>query len=124
MIGRASIGNPWIFRDIKTYFDFKNGISSLEKTEQPSIAERVDVCRTHLVKSIEWKGDRAGIFEMRKHYSNYFKGMDHFRESRMRLVTANTFDEINSVLEEILFERQTKNFVQQTSARTELLAAV
>jgi tRNA-dihydrouridine synthase B len=95
MIGRASIGYPWIFREIKHYF--KTG----EYLDGPTIAERIDVCRTHLQKSIEWKGLRTGIFEMRRHYSNYFKGIDHFKEFRMRLVTAATLEEIEDILYEI-----------------------
>lgn len=95
MIGRASIGYPWIFREIKHFF--KTG----ERLAGPTIAERVDVCRTHLVKSIEWKGPKTGIFEMRRHYSNYFKGIPDFKEYRMRLVSLQTFEEIQEVLDEI-----------------------
>jgi len=95
MIGRAAIGYPWIFREIKHYF--KTG----EHLAPPTIAERVDVCRTHLQKSIEWKGDRTGIFEMRRHYSNYFKGVDHFKDFRMKLVSAGTLAEVNELLDEV-----------------------
>ncbi|MEN5088188.1 tRNA dihydrouridine synthase DusB [Sphingobacterium faecium] len=95
MIGRASIGYPWIFREIKHFF--KTG----ERLDGPTIAERVEVCRTHLVKSIEWKGPKTGIFEMRRHYSNYFKGIPDFKEYRMRLVSLQTFEEIQEVLDEI-----------------------
>ncbi|RCH54929.1 tRNA dihydrouridine synthase DusB [Mucilaginibacter hurinus] len=95
MIGRASIGYPWIFREVKHYF--KTG----ELLDGPTIAERIGVCRTHLEKSIEWKGLRTGIFEMRRHYSNYFKGIDHFKEFRMRLVTAATLEEVQDILCEI-----------------------
>jgi len=94
MIGRAAIGYPWIFREIKHYF--KTG----EHLDKPTMGERIDACKTHLQKSIEWKGPKTGVFEMRRHYANYFKGIDHFKEYRMKLVTANTFDE----LEDILFE--------------------
>jgi len=94
MIGRAAIGYPWIFREIKHYF--KTG----EHSDKPTMAERIDACKTHLQKSIEWKGPKTGVFEMRRHYANYFKGIDHFKEYRMKLVTAGTFDE----LEDILFE--------------------
>ncbi|AIM35600.1 tRNA dihydrouridine synthase DusB [Sphingobacterium sp. SG20118] len=102
MIGRASIGYPWIFREIKHFF--KTG----ERLEGPTITERVDVCRTHLVKSIEWKGPKTGIFEMRRHYSNYFKGIPNFKEYRMRLVSLQTFEEIQEVLDEIQH-----NFVEE-----------
>lgn len=95
MIGRASIGYPWIFREIKHFF--KTG----ERLDGPTIAERVEVCRTHLVKSIEWKGPKTGIFEMRRHYANYFKGIPDFKEYRMRLVSLQTFEEIQEVLDEI-----------------------
>ena len=95
MIGRASIGYPWIFREIKHFF--KTG----ERLAGPTIAERVEVCRTHLVKSIEWKGPKTGIFEMRRHYSNYFKGIPDFKEYRMRLVSLQTFEKIQEVLDEI-----------------------
>ena len=95
MIGRASIGYPWIFDEIKHFF--KTG----EILPPPTIEQRVDVCRTHLSKSIEWKGERTGIFEMRRHYSNYFKGLDHFKDFRMRLVTTENLDEIHAILDEV-----------------------
>lgn len=95
MIGRAAIGYPWIFREIKHFF------ATGEFLEKPTIAERVDVCRTHLVKSIEWKGPKTGIFEMRRHYSNYFKGVDHFKDYRSGLVLASTFEEVNEILFEV-----------------------
>ena len=96
MIGRASIGYPWIFNEIKHFF--KTG----EKLSLPGIEQRVDVCRTHFNKSLEWKGPRVGIFEMRRHYSNYFKGLDHFKDYRTRLVTLENIDEIHGVLDEVL----------------------
>ena len=96
MIGRASIGYPWIFNEIKHLF--KTG----EKLSLPTIDQRVDVCRTHFNKSLEWKGPRVGIFEMRRHYSNYFKGLDHFKDYRTRLVTLENIDEIHGVLDEVL----------------------
>ncbi len=95
MIGRASIGYPWIFREIKHFFQ------TGEYLPGPTIAERVDVCRTHLQKSVEWKGDKTGIFEMRRHYANYFKGIPHFKEYRMKLVTLNDIADIHGVLDEI-----------------------
>lgn len=96
MIGRASIGYPWIFNEVKAFL--KDG-STLPK---PTIEDRVAVCRTHLKRSIEWKGPVLGILEMRRHYANYFKGMDHFRDYRMKLVTSDSLEEINAVLEEVL----------------------
>lgn len=92
MIGRGSIGNPWIFREIKHY------MNTGEHFAKPEIIDRVEVCRTHLLKSIEWKGEIVGILEMRRHYSNYFKGLDHFREYRMKLVTSESLSEIQDIL--------------------------
>lgn len=95
MIGRASIGYPWIFREVKHHFE------TGEYLPGPTISERVSVCRTHLEKSVAWKGDKVGIFEMRRHYANYFKGIPHFKEYRMRLVTLDRMEEVLEVLEEI-----------------------
>lgn len=95
MIGRASIGYPWIFREVKHFFQ------TGERLQGPTIAERVDVCRTHLIKSIEWKGDKTGVFEMRRHYANYFKGIPDFKEYRMKLVNLQDVNDILDVLEEI-----------------------
>lgn len=95
MIGRASIGYPWIFREVKHFY--KTG----EKLAPPTIQERVDSCRIHFEKSIEWKGVKTGIFEMRRHYANYFKGLNHSKDYRMRLVSAGTVEEIYSIFEEI-----------------------
>jgi len=95
MIGRAAIGYPWIFREVKHYFE------TGERLPGPTIAERVSVCRTHLEKSIAWKGDRTGVFEMRRHYANYFKGIPNFKEYRMRLVQLDNVGDILEVLEEI-----------------------
>lgn len=95
MIGRAAIGYPWIFREIKHY------LQTGEILPFPSIEERVEVCRTHLRKSIEWKGPIVGIFEMRRHYTNYLKGLPHIKEYRTRLVTVKTQEEVESILEEV-----------------------
>jgi len=95
MIGRAAIGYPWIFREIKHYL--KTG----EMLPLPSIEERVEVCRTHAHKSVEWKGEVLGILEMRRHYSNYLKGLPHVKEFRTRLVTVKTLAEIDGILNEI-----------------------
>jgi nifR3 family TIM-barrel protein len=102
MIGRAAIGYPWIFREIKHFF--KTG----EHLPEPTITERVEVCKTHLDKSIEWKGPRVGIFEMRRHYSNYFKGIPDFKEYRMKLVSLENVDHIYEVLQEINERFQTE----------------
>ncbi|MES2428421.1 MAG: tRNA dihydrouridine synthase DusB [Bacteroidota bacterium] len=105
MIGRAAIGYPWIFREIKHFF--KTG----EHLDKPTFAERIDACRTHLVKSIEWKGPKTGVFEMRRHYSNYFKGIDNFKEYRMKLVTAGTLEELEDILHEIEHNPRFENSV-------------
>ncbi|WP_156305824.1 tRNA dihydrouridine synthase DusB [Sphingobacterium endophyticum] len=104
MIGRASIGYPWIFREIKHFFN------TGERLAGPTVSERVDVCNTHLTKSIEWKGDKTGIFEMRRHYANYFKGIPNFKEYRMKLVSLQDVKEIQEVLEEIRF-----NFAEEVA---------
>ena len=95
MIGRAAIGYPWIFREIKHFFETGKHL------EGPTIDERVDVCLTHLQKSVEWKGQKTGIFEMRRHYSNYFKGVPNFKEYRMKLVSLDTIEDIEDVLNDI-----------------------
>jgi len=93
MIGRAAIGYPWIFREVKHFL--KTG----ELLAKPTLNERVDTCKTHFLKSIEWKGEKTGVFEMRRHYTNYFKGYDHFKPFRTKLVTLEDIDEILGVLE-------------------------
>ncbi|TCD02372.1 tRNA dihydrouridine synthase DusB [Pedobacter frigidisoli] len=95
MIGRAAIGYPWIFREVKHFF--KTG----EHLPGPTIEERIEVCRTHLDKSLEWKGPKTGIFEMRRHYANYFKGLPDFKPYRMRLVAEPDINNIYSILAEV-----------------------
>ena len=102
MIGRAAMGYPWIFREIKHFF--KTG----EYLAEPTISERVEVCKTHLDKSIAWKGNKTGVFEMRRHYANYFKGIADFKEYRMKLVSLESIDDIYAVLEEINERFQTE----------------
>lgn len=106
MIGRASIGNPWIFREIKHYL--RNGETLLP----PSIDERVEACRQHLLESIAWKNERQGILEMRRHYSNYFKGFPNFKETRMKLVLSEDLDEILSILETIRHDQGLPEMVE------------
>jgi nifR3 family TIM-barrel protein len=98
MIGRAAIGYPWIFREIKHFF------ATGEYLSGPTVAERIEVCTTHLQKSIEWKGPKTGIFEMRRHYSNYFKGLPNFKDYRMQLVKLESLDEIMEVLDRVRIE--------------------
>ena len=100
MIGRASIGYPWIFREIKHY------LATGEKLAPPTIDERVETCKKHLMFSIQWKGEVLGILEMRRHYTNYFKGFPHFKEDRMALVTSNNLEEILERLDRIKIERR------------------
>lgn len=95
MIGRAAIGYPWIFNEIKHFL--KTG----EHLAPPSIEDRLAVCRKHLQKSVEWKGPIVGINEMRRHYTNYLKGLPNIKEFRLKLVTLKTEEEINEVLNEI-----------------------
>jgi tRNA-dihydrouridine synthase B len=102
MIGRAAIGYPWIFREIKHY------VKTGEILAPPSIEERVEVCRKHLRKSIEWKGKIVGINEMRRHYANYLKGMPNIKEYRSKLVTLKDIDQIEDVLSDI--EKNYKGF--------------
>ncbi|MFZ4769518.1 MAG: tRNA dihydrouridine synthase DusB [Ferruginibacter sp.] len=95
MIGRAAIGYPWIFREIKHYLQTQTILPS------PTLQERIEVCKTHLQKSVEWKGPKVGIFEMRRHYTNYLKGLPGIKDFRLRLVTLPTAEDINGVLDEI-----------------------
>ncbi|OZI05981.1 tRNA dihydrouridine synthase DusB [Siphonobacter sp. BAB-5385] len=95
MIGRASIGYPWIFNEIKHFL--KTG----KFLTPPTIADRVAVCRQHLEFSIRWKGEKLGVLEMRRHYASYFKGMDGAKSFRNRLVQADTFAEVEEILQEI-----------------------
>ena len=95
MIGRAAIGYPWIFNEIKHFL--KTG----ERAAAPEITERVRVTRKHLDFSMQWKGNRLGIFEMRKHYANYFRGVPDFKPYRVQLVEANSYEEILHVLNEV-----------------------
>jgi tRNA-dihydrouridine synthase B len=92
MIGRAAIGYPWIFNEIKHF------IKTGEHLAPPTIEDRIAVCRKHLQKSVEWKGPVVGINEMRRHYANYLKGLPNIKEFRNQLVTLKTEEEINAVL--------------------------
>jgi tRNA-dihydrouridine synthase B len=95
MIGRASIGYPWIFREVKHFLE------TGEKLPAPDLMERVQTCRTHFLRNLEWKGERTGIFEMRRHYSGYFKNIPGFKDFRTTLVSANDPDEILKMLNQI-----------------------
>ncbi|MFZ4544331.1 MAG: tRNA dihydrouridine synthase DusB [Saprospiraceae bacterium] len=95
MIGRASIGYPWIFREIKHY------IATGELLGAPTTAERVGAARQHLIHSIEWKGQKLGVLEMRRHYTNYFRGFENIKNYRMQLVLLDDPDSIFKILNEI-----------------------
>ncbi len=95
MIGRAAIGYPWIFNEIKHY------LLTGEILPPPSIQQRVDVVRKHLYNSVEWKGESLGILEMRRHYTNYLKGYPNIKEFRTKLVTLQSLPAINEILQEI-----------------------
>lgn len=92
MIGRAAIGYPWFFREVKHYF------ATGEHLGAPSFEERLEVIKQHLHASIKWKGPKLGIFEMRRHYANYLKGINHIKPLRTQLVTLNTVEEIEEAL--------------------------
>jgi nifR3 family TIM-barrel protein len=92
MIGRAAIGYPWFFREVKHYF------ATGEKLAPPTLEERLDVIRQHLNASVKWKGPRVGIFEMRRHYANYLKGIQNIKPLRSQLVLMNTMEEVEEAL--------------------------
>ena len=95
MIGRAAIGNPWIFNEIKHYF------CTGEKLEKPNIKEKIKICKQHLIHSIDWKGENLGIAEMKRHYPNYFRGIPNFKPFRIKLVTSENLNEILDTLDKI-----------------------
>ena len=95
MIGRASIGNPWFFNEVKHYFE-----TGLHK-EPASIKERASVAKRHLEMSVAWKGEKLGVYETRRHYSNYFKGIENFKPYRQKLVTTETSNELYEILDSI-----------------------
>ena len=96
MIGRASIGNPWFFNQVKHYF--KTG----QHLPSPSMEERVTAARRHLQMAIDWKGEKLGVFETRRHYTNYFKGIPHFKEYRMKMVTSDESADVFAAFDEVL----------------------
>ena len=96
MIGRAAIGYPWIFNEIKNYLLFGTHLPP------PDMSERVSVTLQHLDFSVQWKGDKLGILEMRRHYANYFKGIPDFKPFRTRLVEANTYADVREILDEVV----------------------
>ncbi|RZJ37109.1 MAG: tRNA dihydrouridine synthase DusB [Chryseobacterium sp.] len=103
MIGRGAIGYPWIFNEIKHFF--KTG----EILPEPAITERLEAVKNHALWSVEWKGERPGIVEMRQHYSNYFRGIPHFKEFKTKFLQALTLTEIDDIIEE------TKHFYSENA---------
>lgn len=101
MIGRASIGNPWIFNQIKHYAATGNYLAP------PSMDEIISTVKKHLQFSIEWKGDKTGVYEMRRHYSNYFKGLDNFKPYRKLLVRLEEHQALFDLLDEVGAKFQT-----------------
>ena len=95
MIGRASIGNPWFFKQVKEYLETKKTIC------QPSLEERIITAKRHLEMAIKWKGERLGLLETRRHYSNYFRGIANFKPFRTRLVTGETTQVVMTVFDEL-----------------------
>ena len=95
MIGRASIGNPWFFAQVKHYFKTKKHLTP------PTIKDRVEMARRHLQMAIDWKGDKLGVFETRRHYTNYFKGTPHFKEYRLQMVTLDNASEVFEVFDQV-----------------------
>tara|TARA_B100000945_G_scaffold273846_1_gene236945 strand:- start:740 stop:1735 length:996 start_codon:yes stop_codon:yes gene_type:complete len=95
MIGRAAIGNPWIFNQIKKY------MNESEEIEKPSIDERINILKKHLLFSAEWKGEKLGLIEMRRHYSNYFREIENFKEYRMKLILSESINNSMDLLKEI-----------------------
>jgi len=106
MIGRGSIGNPWFFKQVKHYFN--NG------AHLPPIpmSERVDAARRHLQMAIDWKGEKLGVFETRRHYTNYFKGIPNFKEYRMKMVTSDDSKDVFAAFDEVLDKFSDHVFVQ------------
>jgi len=96
MIGRASIGSPWFFKEVKHFFKTGKHLAS------PTIPERVEIARRHLQMAIDWKGDALGVLETRRHYTNYFKGIPHFKEYRLRMVTEFDPADVFAVFDEVL----------------------
>jgi nifR3 family TIM-barrel protein len=96
MIGRASIGYPWFFREVRQYLE------TGERLPAPSMEERVNAARRHLQMAIDWKGTKLGVFETRRHYTNYFKGIPNFKELRMKMVTSDEAEDVFSAFDEAM----------------------
>ena len=95
MIGRASIGNPWFFKQVKHYFQTGEHLRAI------SLSERVEAARRHLQMAIDWKGEKLGVFETRRHYTNYFKGIPNFKPYRMKMVTSDRAEDVFAAFDEV-----------------------
>ena len=96
MIGRATIGNPWFFKQVKHYFETGEHLTPI------TLQERVEAARRHLQMAIDWKGEILGVFETRRHYTNYFRGIPHFKEYRMKMVTSDDSASVFNAFDEVL----------------------
>ena len=96
MIGRATYGNPWIFNQIRHYLETGETLSA------PDVAERVRVSKIQLQRSVEWKGERIALFEIRKHWASYFKGLPNFKPFKMRLMETLSVGEVLEILDDIV----------------------
>lgn len=105
MIGRASIGNPWFFKQVKHYFNTGEHLKPI------TLQERVEAARRHLQMSIDWKGEKLGVFETRRHYTNYFKGIPNFKEYRMKMVTSDHSEDVFAAFDEVLEKFSDYQFV-------------
>lgn len=105
MIGRASIGNPWFFKQVKHYFNTGEHLKPI------TLQERVEAARRHLQMSIDWKGEKLGVFETRRHYTNYFKGIPNFKEYRMKMVTSDHSEDVFAAFDEVLEKFSNYQFV-------------
>jgi len=94
MIGRTSIGNPWFFAEVKHFLKTGNHLKPVDMNE------RVEAARRHLQMAIDWKGEKLAVFETRRHYTNYFKGIPNFKELRMKMVSSDSSEEVFEALEE------------------------
>lgn len=106
MIGRATIGNPWFFKQVKHFFETGNHLAPI------SLEERVEAARRHLQMAIDWKGEILGVFETRRHYTNYFKGIPHFKEHRMKMVTSDASVDVFAAFDEVLTKFSGHQFVE------------
>lgn len=104
MIGRACIGNPWFFNEVKHFLATGVHISP------PSMAAKVEAARRHLQMAIDWKGEKLGVFETRRHYTNYFKGIPNFKEHRMKMVTSDAAEDVFAAFDEVLEKFGTYEF--------------